>query len=1133
MKDIQIIQYNCGNANHKAARPFFDAAAPARHQILAVQEPAYTPYNRATYCPKGYHLASTNTPLTRVCFMISNEIPISDWRFYPHSDYVASLAVRLEGEEVTIINVYNPRDNRTRIQTWPQIQDAINSAQGEIILLGDFNTHHPLWGGSHVVSEEQAERLLTDTAACGLGLITAQGVPTWRRNSSESVIDLTFGTEGIRQRVLRCGPVERWALTQDHIPIEIHTQYQRNEGVATATRPVYRLDKADWTRINQHIHRSGWEDAEVPLTALQEAIGTGLEKYCPVVRGGSYSNPRWSAQASELLAGARRARRRYNATGSHQDHTAMRSFQNLLQKELRRSGRAKWRRFISDSTDDSYSSNNKGLWKLARWSRRRAGEPPAMPHLPALRQSPQDQPSDENSRKAEILSEKFFPAPGEADLSDTADDTQPQRRLSCSADITKEELESVIKHLPTKKAPGPDSIANEALLRLNETTVGCLAKALSRSLTDGTIPPSLKESDTIVLRKERKQDYSLPSSYRPIALENTLAKLLEKIVADRLSQMAEDFNLLPWAQMGARRKRSTLSAIELLTTCAQTAWRGRRGGVLSMLCLDIKGAYDNVSHARLLWILRTKGLPDWMINIIQSFLTNRRTRLIFSGFRSDWINTTSGIPQGSPLSPILFLFFASELLENLQRSDSDTLAFGFIDDTNLISWGATASENCKRLEAAHDKCIAWAKRHGAQFAPEKYQLIHFTRRRRDPSGDLASSVRIENTNITPETTVKVLGVQVDSKLTWRPHVQQAALKGLNSYEALARLTAATWGPSVRHSRLLYTAVVRPTMLYGSQIWSLRGDGGAGAISLIQPLASAQAKSLRRITGAYKRTPIAAVEREIAVPPLHLYTDAGALQYAEMTRDYPVTKKITQTADSIWARLQRQEDAPPARRHRQRKPQERPLSSCEAARARAHAAREEAVTRHRHTISAYPRRQRQAGEEGGHRHRWKQKTAITKWMDQEWEKKWRQAAIGRTATTWLEPWQKQILRVYEGLPKHIATTLFLLRTEVIGLNAWLASVHVPGILPRCACGWEAQTVRHVMLFCPQYSHTRPALLRQAGTSDLKTLLSDTRCAQLAARWLVECGALKQFELAKEIEREDLDSYQAHRNLNSWN
>ena len=82
--------------------------------------------------------------------------------------------------------------------------------------------------------------------------------------------------------------------------------------------------------------------------------------------------------------------------------------------------------------------------------------------------------------------------------------------------------------------------------------------------------------------------------------------------------------------------------------------------------------------------------------------------------------------------------FISELLEGLQRPENGTLAFGFIDDTNLVAWGDSAHDDCQRLEAAHDRCIAWAKRYGAKFAPEKYQLINFIRRRRDLNGDLAS-----------------------------------------------------------------------------------------------------------------------------------------------------------------------------------------------------------------------------------------------------------------------------------------------------------------------------------------------------------------------------------------------------------
>jgi hypothetical protein len=72
--------------------------------------------------------------------------------------------------------------------------------------------------------------------------------------------------------------------------------------------------------------------------------------------------------------------------------------------------------------------------------------------------------------------------------------------------------------------------------------------------------------------------------------------------------------------------------------------------------------------------------------------------------------------------------------------------------------GDSAHGNCQRLEAAHDRCIAWAKRYGAKFAPDKYQLIHFTRRRRDLNGDLASAIRINSHQVTPETKLRILGV---------------------------------------------------------------------------------------------------------------------------------------------------------------------------------------------------------------------------------------------------------------------------------------------------------------------------------------------------------------------------------------
>ncbi len=121
---------------------------------------------------------------------------------------------------------------------------------------------------------------------------------------------------------------------------------------------------------------------------------------------------------------------------------------------------------------------------------------------------------------------------------------------------------------------------------------------------------------------------------------------------------------------------------------------------------------------------------------------------------------------------------------------------------------------------------------------------------------------------------------------------------------------------------------------------------------------------------------------------------------------------------------------------------------------------------------------------------------------------------KSATTWNDPWQLQTVALYEGLQKHEATALFLLRTEIIGLNAWLSVIRVPEVLPRCTCGPQTQTVRHVILYCPQYRQ-RAQLFYQAGTSDFTKILSRPPGTQAAGRWLIECDILPHLRLAEQI------------------
>ena len=143
------------------------------------------------------------------------------------------------------------------------------------------------------------------------------------------------------------------------------------------------------------------------------------------------------------------------------------------------------------------------------------------------------------------------------------------------------------------------------------------------------------------------------------------------------------------------------------------------------------------------------------------------------------------------------------------------------------------------------------------------------------------------------------------------------------------------------------------------------------------------------------------------------------------------------------------------------------------------------------------------------------TVLQLGLYQDWERRWQRIASGKIATTWRAPWRPPATRAYNSLQKHEATALFLLRTEVIGLKNWLYSVGVPGILPRCACGWHTQTVRHIVIYCPQYTATRADLFRRAGSTDLQTILSTPRGAMAVSRWLIACEILPHLTLTKEI------------------
>jgi hypothetical protein len=158
----------------------------------------------------------------------------------------------------------------------------------------------------------------------------------------------------------------------------------------------------------------------------------------------------------------------------------------------------------------------------------------------------------------------------------------------------------------------------------------------------GHQPTIWRESIRVIIKKFNKSDYSDPKSYRIISLLNCLGKITEKIMAERLSHVAETTDLLYHNQIGGRKQRSAIDAAMSLLSYIEI--NKQRKKLTSCLFLDIKGAYDHVNKSQLLDTC-SQYLPSIYCQWISSFLSNRKHKLAFDGeIIHEFVDIDVGIP---------------------------------------------------------------------------------------------------------------------------------------------------------------------------------------------------------------------------------------------------------------------------------------------------------------------------------------------------------------------------------------------------------------------------------------------------------------------------------------------------------
>lgn len=406
-----------------------------------------------------------------------------------------------------------------------------------------------------------------------------------------------------------------------------------------------------------------------------------------------------------------------------------------------------------------------------------------------------------------------------------------------------DEISRIIDNLDCNTSAGLDNITTKSIKCIKNLILTELTNCINQCMQTGVFPNSLKVARVSPIYKSGSK--LEPGNYRPISVLPVMSKIYERVIYNRLEAHITSINFMYDKQYGFRPKSNTLSAtIDLVTNIKLNI--DKKQLVLGVF-IDLKKAFDTVSHELLLKKLNDMGLTGAAYDMLKSYLSNRMQVVQIGKSQSSLKPINFGVPQGSILGPLLFTIYINNI-SKIGLTGDVTL---YADDTCLFYSGRSINDLINQAQKDLDSLNVWFQRNLLTINISKSNYIIFASKNKNIENH--TPLNINNISLNRVEKEKYLGLYLDSKLTWRPHIQKIKAK-ITSLMGMLRGIVRLLPLNVRHT--IYSSLVRPHFDYLIELW------GAAAKTNLSVLQISQNKLLKVLFNYDYLTPTTRLYKEL-------------------------------------------------------------------------------------------------------------------------------------------------------------------------------------------------------------------------------------------------------------------------------